>query len=204
MEVDRSSVYRWIGKYSEILSAYIATLEPEVGDIWHTDEMKIKFSGEWRWLWNVMDEATRFHLVSVITQTREIKDSRKPFKKSKEVAGKRPRAMVTDGLPAYKQAFNKEFYDHHQSCDHIADVALQESLNNVLERMHGSIREREKVIRGLKVDDTPIIPMNQIYYNFIRPHQALGGKTPAEMAGVGVEGENKWLKLIRASVKLDK
>jgi hypothetical protein len=37
-------------------------------------------------------------------------------------------------------------------------VALRESLNNVLERMNGSIREREKVMRGIKVDDTPIIP----------------------------------------------
>lgn len=33
--------------------------------------------------------------------------------------------------------------------------------------MHGSIREREKVMRGLKAEDTPIIPMNQIYYNLL-------------------------------------
>lgn len=99
--------------------------------------------------------------------------------------------MVTDGLNSYKQALNKEFYDNHRSVDHIADVGLQESLNNVLERMHGSIREREKVIRGLKEDYTPIIPMNQIYYNVIRPHMGLKGKTPAEAAGIGVSKENK-------------
>ncbi|MDD1736736.1 MAG: transposase, partial [Methanothrix sp.] len=69
------------------------------------------------------------------------------------------RLMVTDGLASYEKAFNAECYDHHQSCKHIADVALQESLNNVLERMHGSIWEREKNMRGIKVDDTPIIPM---------------------------------------------
>lgn len=67
----------------------------------------------------------------------------------------------------------------------------------MLERMHGSIREREKVMRGIKVEDTPIIPMNQIYYNFIRPHSGLDGKTPAEAAGVGIKGENKWMKLIK-------
>ena len=200
VNIDHSTVYRWIGKYTDIIEAYVSTLEPEVGDIWHTDEMKIKFSGEWRWLWNVMDEKTRFHLVSVITQNREIKDARKAFKQSKEVAHKKPHTMVTDGLASYKDAFNKEFYDHHQTCKHIADVALQESLNNVLERMHGSIREREKVMRGLKDDETPIIPMNQIYYNFIRGHQALDGRTPAEVAGVGVEGENKWMELIKRSV----
>ena len=79
-------------------------------------------------------------------------------------------------------------------------MALQESLNNVLERMHGSIREREKIMRGIKVDDTPIIPMNQIYYNFVRPHMGLDGKTPAEMAGVGLEGDNKWGMLLRRSI----
>jgi putative transposase len=138
-------------------------------------------------------------MVSVITKTREVEDARKPFKCAKEVGNKKPRLMVTDGLASYKGAFNKELYDHHQSCSHIADVALQESLNNVLERMHGSIREREKVIRGLKVEDTPIIPMNQIYYNFIRPHSALDGKTPAEAAGVGIVWENKWEGLLKRS-----
>lgn len=59
------------------------------------------------------------------------------------------------------------------------------SLNNVLERMHGSIREREEVMRGLKVDDTPILPMNQIYYNFVRPHMGLKGKLRPKQQGLG-------------------
>jgi len=151
-----------------------------------------------------MDEKTRFNLVSMITKTRETQDAKKVFRQSKKVGNKKPRVMVTDGLHSYKGAFKKELFDHHQSCKHIADVALQESLNNVLERMHGSIREREKVVRGLKVDETPIIPMNQIYYNFIRPHQGLQGGTPAEMAGIGIEEENRWMKLLNASTRLEK
>ena len=42
----------------------------------------------------------------------------------------------------------------------------------------------------------------RIYYNFIRPHQALDGKTPAEMANLDLHlGENKWLSLIKQSVQ---
>jgi transposase-like protein len=201
LDIDHSTVYRWISKYTDIIEAYVATLEPELGDIWHTDEMKIKIGGEWHWLWNVMDEKTRFHLVSIITKTRGIGDARKAFRKSKEVGNKKPRLMVTDGLPSYKKAFNSEFYDHHLSRTHIADVALQESLNNVLERMHGTIREREKIMRGIKVDDTPIIPMNKIYYNFVRPHMGLDGATPAEAAGVGIAGENKWMELLKRGIR---
>jgi putative transposase len=199
LDIDHSTVYRWISKYTDIIEAYVASLEPELGDIWHTDEMKVKIGGEWHWLWNVMDEKTRFHLVSIVTKTREIEDAKKAFRKSKKVGNKKPRLMVTDGLASYKRAFNSEFYDHHQSCKHIADVGLQESLNNVLVRMHGSIREREKVMRGIKVDDTPIIPMNQIYYNFIRPHMGLKGATPAEAAGIGIEEQNRWGELLKRS-----
>jgi len=32
-----------------------------------------------------------------------------------------------------------------------------------------------------------------IYYNFIRPHMALNGKTPAEKSGVTKLQQNKWL-----------
>jgi putative transposase len=43
--------------------------------------------------------------------------------------------------------------------------------------------------------------MNQIYYNFIRPHMGLKGATPAEAAGVGIKGENKWMGLIEKSIR---
>jgi hypothetical protein len=58
---------------------------------------------------------------------------------------KKARIMVTEGL---QSCTNAKFNDHHKSCKHMADVALQESLNNVLERMQGSIREREKIMRA--------------------------------------------------------
>ncbi len=45
--------------------------------------------------------------------------------------------------------------------------------------------------------DTPILKGAQIYHNFIKPHMGLNGKTPAEAAGIKVEGENKWLTIIQ-------
>jgi len=78
---------------------------------------------------------------------------------------------------------------------------LQESLNNLLERMNSSIREREKIRRGIKVDDTPIIPMNQIYYNFVRLHMGLDEATPAEAAGIGICEENNWMGLLEFGSK---
>jgi hypothetical protein len=69
--------------------------------------------------------------------------------------------------------------------------------NNKMERMNGEIRDREKVMRGLKNEDTAILTGMQVFHNFIRPHMALEGKTPAEAAGIKVEDSNKWLTLIQ-------
>jgi hypothetical protein len=63
--------------------------------------------------------------------------------------------------------------------------------------MNGEIRDRERVMRTLETSDTPILKGMQIYHNYVRPHMALKGKTPAEVAGIMVKGENKWLTLIQ-------
>ena len=54
IDIDYSTVYRWICKYTEIIEAYVDMLEPELGDICHTDVMKIEIGGDWHWLWNVI------------------------------------------------------------------------------------------------------------------------------------------------------
>ncbi|MGC2429278.1 MAG: hypothetical protein WA421_19765 [Nitrososphaeraceae archaeon] len=59
------------------------------------------------------------------------------------------------------------------------------------------VRDREKVMRGLKRKDTTILTGYQIYHNYIREHQGLNNKTPAEASGIKIEGENKWLTLIQ-------
>jgi hypothetical protein len=59
-------------------------------------------------------------------------------------------------------------------------------------------------MRDLKMDTTPIVEGHRLYYNFIKPHEALNGKTPSEEAGITIEGKDKWLTLIRKSVQYQK
>ena len=74
--------------------------------------------------------------------------------------------------------------------------------NNRMERLNGEIRDREKVVRSLKKDDSAILDGYRIFHNYIRPHMALEEKTPAEVAGISVKGNDKWLTIIRnASAK---
>jgi hypothetical protein len=63
--------------------------------------------------------------------------------------------------------------------------------------MNDEIRDRERCMRTLEKSDTPILTGMRIFHNYVRPHMALKGKTPAEVAGIKVLGENKWLSLIQ-------
>lgn len=43
---------------------------------------------------------------------------------------------------------------------------------------------------------------HQVYYNFIKPHEALYGVTPAKIAGVKLDlREKKWENLLMQSLK---
>jgi hypothetical protein len=66
-----------------------------------------------------------------------------------------------------------------------------------MERMNGEIRDREKVTRNLKKEDGQILTGPQINHHYVRRHMSLEGRTPAELAGIKVEGENKWLTIIQ-------
>jgi putative transposase len=37
----------------------------------------------------------------------------------------------------------------------------------------------------------------QVYHNFIKPHEGLEGKTPADACRIAVNGGNKWMTLIQ-------
>jgi transposase-like protein len=200
LNVHFSTLYRWISKYVELIGKYADSLVPQLSGKLHADEMKLRCAGDWVWLWNIMDKDTRFLLASTISKNREVEDARKAFRTAKERAKQKPLSITTDGLQSYNDAFKKEFFTlRNPRTEHIhsAGIRATRKNNNIVERLNGTVRERNKVMRGLKNEETAITKGFEIYYNFIRPHQALNGKTPAEKCGIEVRGKNKWLTLIQ-------
>jgi hypothetical protein len=63
--------------------------------------------------------------------------------------------------------------------------------------MNGTLRERVKVQCGWKSYEIPLADGQRIAYNFVKPHQALGGKTPAQSAGMQVNG---WKELLKGAL----
>jgi len=201
-KVHYSTVLRWIDKYTKLVNGYVEDLKPELSDVWHVDEMMIKTGGKWSWLWNCMDRDTRFLLANLVTSTREVKDARRIFQEAKATAKAKPQAVVTDGLQAYKKAFNKEFYTMKKPrTEHVRMPRFTDEMNNnMVERLHGTVRERDKVMRGMKGKETATALMEGLknYYNFLRPHMGIENEIPAQKAGLDLElGRNKWLSIIR-------
>jgi transposase-like protein len=92
------------------MMGYVNGFTLQVSDVWHVDEMTVNVKGQYRWLWNLMDNDTRFILAMQMTKGREIQDARKVFAEAKDVAKVKPQIVVTGGLRAYEDAFNKEFF----------------------------------------------------------------------------------------------
>ena len=113
--------------------------------------------------------------------------------------GKQPKTLITDGLPSYSLACQQVL----EGTNHIRKITLKGKVhnNNKMERMNGEIRDREKTMRGLKRKRTVILQGYQLYHNYIRPHEALYGKTPSEACGITIEGQNKWKTLIQNASK---
>jgi hypothetical protein len=86
---------------------------------------------------------------------------------------------------------------------HIAKCGINKphTNNNRIERLHGTLRERVKVQRGWKKMNTALTEGQRLQYNFVKPHQALKGETPAKACEIKVKGGNKWIALMYNAFK---
>jgi hypothetical protein len=105
----------------------------------------------------------------------------------------------TDKHTSCRVDFKFAFEGTGVKVEHIADCGVRKGKgqnNNRIERMNGTLRERVKVTRGWKSYETPIAEGQRTAYNFVKPHMALKGQTPAQAAGIDVVKNNKLLELL--------
>ncbi|MFC2004970.1 integrase core domain-containing protein [Chloroflexota bacterium] len=80
------------------------------------------------------------------------------------------------------------------------DTASGESTSQI-ERFHGTIKDRTKVMRSFRNIETlhQFMDGYLVYYNYFKPHHSLYGKTPAEVAKIDYEAKN-WVDVVRLPV----
>jgi len=199
VEVSHQTVYNWINKYIGLMEQYIEKLRPKVSDTWRADELWVKIKGDMKYVFAIMDDETRYWIAQEVAESKYKHDARQIFQMAKNVTGKKPMTLITDGLPAFHDAYKKEFWTNTKPrTEHVRHIKIKGDMNNNKnERFNGEIRDREKVMRGLKKEDSPILKGYQVFHNYIREHEGLDGKTPAEACGIRVEGKNKWITMIQ-------
>jgi hypothetical protein len=119
-----------------------------------------------------------------------------------KLAGKHPKVVITDKLSSYLDVNYGKDAEHRQG----SPFSTEDSTSQI-ERWHGTVKARTKVMRGLKNIETThdFVAGFLAYYNYLRPHESLGNKTPAESAGIRYPYKN-WTDIIskhRPTVKVE-
>jgi putative transposase len=203
-KISQVTILNWIKKYSRLVKEYMITLVPQLSGLWHEDETVLKCEGRSIWFWEMIDEDTKFLVASHLSGTRTFEDTVAIFKKGFDQSKVRPKAVFVDGSHVYSRAFNKVFYtlrkDTRPELVQRVGVRTRET-NNIVERLHGTLKDRTKPMRGLKSYESTRLLLEgySVHYNCVRPHQSLGGKTPAEAARMEVP--NNWKGLIEEATK---
>jgi len=68
----------------------------------------------------------------------------------------------------------------------------------LIERFHQTLKARTEVMKGLKTRRSARLILDGwlTFYNYLRPHEGLDGKTPAEVARIKFPFKN-WLDIVK-------
>lgn len=178
------TVFEWIQKYTDEAVRCFKNYHPQVGNVWIADETVLQIDGANIWMYDIIDEKTRFLLATRIATARTTKDAQLLMEQAEKRAGIKPKMVITDKQRSYLDGIELAYgsdTEHLQSSPFVPTDDTQR-----IERFHGTLKQRTKVMRGLKSIESAnqFIDGYLAYYNFLRPHESLSGKTPAEVAGI--------------------
>lgn len=213
-----STIYRWLVKYATMISATTDNFQINSGIEIMSDEMEYyrrissnKIGREQNWFVDTLDLKSRFMITGEYMKSRTNENLIGVLKRTKFKTGDEVKIVTTDGLRGYPEVLKKSFglqSFHHATSRtrskiiHNVVIANERGFNHPIERLHNSIRERTKVMRGFHGSISSakaIMKGYEIYYNFIRKHQAIKC-CPYELAIPSLKlGNNRWLDLIKLS-----
>ena len=201
----RSTVLYW-ERYAEKLTSQILKKLPiRTSDRWATDELYYRSCGNGRYLFGIMDTESRFILANETCKSGDKlnHDPTNMFKQAINIAKKVPQVLISDRLKGFTHAFkntihHKKYRKKNKRPVHIRSAAVQKIHinNNTYERWNGTIRDRIKTVRGFNSEHPALLWLYITYYNFIRTHMGINNKTPAEVMGIRINGDNKWMTLL--------
>jgi putative transposase len=195
----KKTVYEWIDKYTDMAINTTQDYHPKVGDTWIADETVLRIAGQNVWMYDIIDDKTRFLLATRIAVSRTSHDAEMLMKDASKKADKIPKTIITDKNYSYLDGIEQAF---GADTEHIQGKPFTDTNSTQkIERWHETLKERTKVMKGLKTLDSALqfIDGFLVHYNFFRTNEALENKTPAEEAGIKFPYKN-WAEVIRQPV----
>ncbi len=145
----------------------------------------------------------RFLVVSHLSGARTFEDMVAIFQKGLDNSKVRPRTVFVDGSHVYQSAFNRVFYSRYKvdRVELLQRVGIRaRQATNMVERIHETLKERTRLMRGLKTKETGQNTLDGyvVNYNRVREHQSIK-MMPAQRAGIEIT--NGWSELIERATK---
>lgn len=197
VKVSRKTILDWQEHFTKKIKGFTETLNPILGPDYHADEMFIKTRKVWKYYWDCLDFQTKFLVADHISHERTDQEAIDFLQGVKDATPNLPIRIHTDNSYDYPTAMKKVFW---KMVKHIHFPAWKKRFkNNPIERYHNTAKQRIKVFRGFDNIDSAyaFLDFFRTYYNFVRKHTTLLGKTPAQAAKIELNlGRNRFLSLI--------
>lgn len=147
VEVDHSTVNRWVIKYSPQLEEAFHRRKRAVWVSWRMDETYIKVKGEWVYLYRAVDKYGK-PIDFLLTKQRDQAAARRFLNKAIGRNGL-PEKITIDGSDANAAAIKNYNNDHGTS------IAIRQTkyLNNIVEQDHRGVKRVTRPMLGFKSFD---------------------------------------------------
>jgi len=211
LKISHVTIRSWILKFSKIMEKYSKTLTPKTSGVWNADETlvlskrgmeKDNPNGNFDYLWNVMDNKTKFLLASINSgRSRKSTDAQKVFTEAYKVNVKMPNQIIVDGYKGYQDGCRKTFrnWGNERKVKFTSIKGHRKQVNNnAIENLHSHMKEFQKIKRGItEVQD--YADGFKVFHNFIKVCEK-DKQTPAQRCGIELKG-NRWNTLLLNSIK---
>lgn len=191
INVSHTTISNWCHNFAPLFDNMRLQLLPMLdfdSDEWHMDETVVKISGKKHYLWLIIDSETRFVIGFHLSPHR---DSPQAFSLLSEASNHgKPKALVSDRYNAYKVPSKSVF----EGVSHIRVESFKDDIsNNLIECFNKQFKAWYKTKQGFTSLQSAnnLISMFIFFFNFVRPHSALDGQTPAQVAGLKLTKKQK-------------
>src|SRR5712692_1430618 len=177
VEVDHSTINRWVIKYSPQLEEAFHRRKRPVWVSWRMDETSIKVKGEWRYLYRAVDK-TGQTIDFLLTEQRDEQAAKRFLIKAIRRHGV-PEKITIDGSAAHEAAIKSYNAEHGTAID----IRKVKYLNNIVEQDHRGVKRITRPMLGFKAFDAAQSTLTGIeLIHMLRKGQLAGGREQGRSA----------------------